>query len=82
MSWGHRLKRLTKREIAECRTLGWGCGACDGTVAYVSDYCYASADGHAAQARRTLCAEHARVFAARLRLQAAGAEGAASPALS
>jgi hypothetical protein len=65
MAWGHRLKRLTKRERELCQTLGWGCGACDETVEYVSNYSYASTRGHTAHARRTLCPEHARLFAMR-----------------
>ena len=40
--------------------------ALDAAVAYVSNYFYASADGHAAQARRPLCAQHADAFAARV----------------
>jgi hypothetical protein len=65
MAWGHRLKRLTKRERELCRSMGWGCGACDDAVEYVSNYSYTSARGHAAHARRPLCAEHARLFAMR-----------------
>ena len=28
MAWGHRLKRLTKRERDLCRSMGWGCAGC------------------------------------------------------
>jgi hypothetical protein len=65
MAWGHRLKRLTKKERELCRSMGWGCGACDSAVEYVSNYSYASARGHAAHARRPMCADHARLFAMR-----------------
>ena len=68
MAWGHRLKRLTKRERELCRTLGWGCGgggACEAGVEYVSNFSYASFRGHATHAKRPLCAEHARQFAMR-----------------
>lgn len=65
MAWGHRLKRLTKRERELCRSMGWGCGACDDGVEYVSSYSYTSAHGPAVHARRPLCAEHARLFAMR-----------------
>jgi len=65
MAWGHRLKRLTKRERELCRSMVWGCGACDNAVEYVSNYSYTSAYGHAAHARRPLCADHARQFAMR-----------------
>jgi hypothetical protein len=65
MAWGHRLKRLTKKERELCRSMGWGCGACDRVVDYVSNYSYTSARGHAAHARRPLCAEHARLYAMR-----------------
>jgi hypothetical protein len=65
MAWGHRLKRLTKRERELCRALGWGCGgaACDEGVEYLSNFSYASVHGHATHAKRALCAEHARQFA-------------------
>jgi hypothetical protein len=65
MAWGHRLKRLTKKERELCRTMAWGCSGCDRQVDYVSNHSYASAHGHAAHARRPLCAEHARLFAMR-----------------
>jgi hypothetical protein len=65
MAWGHRLKRLTKRERELCVSMGWGCGTCDEPVEYVSNYSYASVHGHAAHARRTMCPGHARVFAMR-----------------
>jgi hypothetical protein len=65
MAWGHRLKRLTKRERELCRELGWGCAACAGDVDYVSNYSYASVHGHAAHAKRPFCAAHARQFAMR-----------------
>jgi hypothetical protein len=65
MAWGHRLKRLTKRERQICQSMSWGCGACDAGVEYVSNYSYASIRGHTAHARRPLCPEHARQFAMR-----------------
>jgi hypothetical protein len=65
MVWGHRLKRLTKRERELCQ---WGCGVCDEPVEYLSDYDFDSRRGHAAQAHRPLCAEHARQFAVRFRV--------------
>lgn len=67
MAWGHRLKKLTRRERIWCRTLGWGCSVatCDEAADYVSTYSYASGSGHAAHATRTFCAEHARAFAMR-----------------
>ncbi len=65
MAWGHRLKRLTKREQYLCRE--WGCGAasCQAALEYISTYAYVSARGHATHARRPFCAEHARQFAMR-----------------
>jgi hypothetical protein len=68
MAWGHRLKRLTKKERELCRTRGWGCASCDDPVDYVSSYSYASGHGHAAHARRPMCGDHARVFAMRFGL--------------
>ena len=68
MAWGHRLKRLTKRERELCRARGWGCGGRDEPVEYLSDYAFDSTRGHAAEAHRPLCAAHARQFAARYRL--------------
>jgi hypothetical protein len=65
MAWGHRLKRLTKKERELCRTRDWGCWGCDVSVEYVSNYSYTSAHGHAAHARRPLCPSHARLFAMR-----------------
>jgi hypothetical protein len=62
------LKRLTKQERELCRSRGWGCGACDQAVEYVSDYAYASGSGHIAQITRPLCAEHARELAERFAL--------------
>jgi hypothetical protein len=65
MAWGHRLKRLTKKERALCKSMAWGCGSCDESVEYISNYSYASARGHAAHARRPMCPTHARQFAMR-----------------
>jgi len=67
MAWGHRLKRLTRREREECSRLGWGCGAggCAHPVEFISTYSYVSAHGHAAHARRPFCAAHGREFAMR-----------------
>jgi hypothetical protein len=66
MAWGHRLKRLTKREKDLCRSIDWvGCAGCGGNVQYLSNYSYASAGGHAAHARRPMCTRHARQFAMR-----------------
>jgi hypothetical protein len=65
MAWGHRLKRLTKSEKGRCRAMEWGCAGCGAAVEYVSNYSYASARGHAAHARRPMCADHARQFAMR-----------------
>jgi hypothetical protein len=65
MAWGHRIKRLTKKERELCRSMGWGCGACDAGVEYVSNYSYTSGRGHTAHARRPLCPEHARLYAMR-----------------
>jgi hypothetical protein len=65
MAWGHRLKRLTKREKDLCRSMALGCAGCGEDVEYISNYAYASAHGHATHARRPMCATHARQFAMR-----------------
>jgi hypothetical protein len=65
MVWGHRLKRLTKREKDRCKSMGWGCAGCGAEVEYVSNYSYNSNRGHAAHARRPMCGPHARQFAMR-----------------
>jgi hypothetical protein len=66
MAWGHRVKKLTKKERETCRTLGWGCGGgCGKHADYLSNYSYASVHGHASHAKRPLCADHARQFAMR-----------------
>ena len=65
MAWGHRIKRLTKREKDLCRSMGLECAGCGAGVEYFSNYSYTSARGHAAHARRPMCIEHARQFAMR-----------------
>lgn len=70
MAWGHRLKRLTKKEQKLCRTLGWCCAnrACKAAAEYMSNYSYRSAHGHVAHVRRPFCPAHARQYAMRYTL--------------
>jgi hypothetical protein len=67
MPWGHRLKKLTKREKDVCRLLEWSCGvaSCHESVEYISTYSVASAHGHALHKKRPFCPPHARQFAMR-----------------
>jgi hypothetical protein len=65
MAWGYRLSVIGSRETARLEQQHRGCaaGRCEGSIAYLSSYRYARAQGGGTvTVSRPLCAKHAMTF--------------------